>query len=103
MIICILKLLQVSVDFCCRSIFIKIDIEGWEASAMQCAGNLFQSVNVKGVLMEWTWHRSKRSGGEIMDFMIKHGLLPYEEFNSDRTLLDVARHLWPDDVYWIQR
>lgn len=83
-------------------VFIKMDIEGNELKALKHASHFFQSVNVRFLLMEWMLHRSNESGRDIMNFLLRNGMLPYNPENT-KEILPRNYGSWPDNVLWIKR
>lgn len=86
-----------------RHVFLKLDIEGFEARALRCASGFFQTVDVSFVLMEWVFHRKSKDGAVIIDFLTKNGLLPYSDIWQWKLLNPDKYHFWPDNVFWIKR
>lgn len=83
-------------------VFIKMDIEGNELKALKHASNFFQSVNVRFLLMEWMLHRTSKSGRDIVNFLLRNGMLPYNPENT-KDILPRNYGSWPDNVLWIKR
>lgn len=86
-------------------VFLKMDIEGSEERALRCAGQFFQHVDVRYVLMEWLFHRNSKGGAAIIHFLTRNGLLPYSDVQPAHrhVLLPENYHTWPDNVFWIKR
>ena len=85
-----------------KQVFIKMDIEGYEAHALQEADMFFRRIDVIGVEMEWRWHRGKESGGVIRSFMKRFGFIPFK-FNSAGNKFTMLREgqKWPHDMLWL--
>ncbi|KAK3097103.1 hypothetical protein FSP39_006356 [Pinctada imbricata] len=60
-----------------NSIFMKMDIEGYEHHVFDGAGEFFRTKDVIGIIMEWTWHKGLDSGLHIFEFMKKNNFLPF--------------------------
>ncbi|KAL4236206.1 hypothetical protein ACF0H5_004593 [Mactra antiquata] len=86
-----------------KKVLIKMDIEGHEWNALQGSKNFFQSKNVKGILMEWVHHRYTETGGNILDYLLKEGLLPYTDVTMNTILDSESYYKWPENVFWIKR
>ncbi|XP_062619986.1 uncharacterized protein LOC134281566 [Saccostrea cucullata] len=86
-----------------KDVFVKMDIEGTELKALKAAKNFFQTVNVKGILMEWVLHKNNPSGKEIIKIMVDNGLMPYWDHQQLVPLKIGGYTYWPENVFWIKR
>ncbi|KAK7100942.1 uncharacterized protein [Littorina saxatilis] len=86
-----------------QRVFLKLDIEGWEERALRCAGEFFQQLDVRHVLMEWLFYRKYAGGQAIVAFMVRNGLLPYADFTQTAVLNPQSAYDWPDNVLWVKR
>ncbi|KAK7490465.1 hypothetical protein BaRGS_00018251 [Batillaria attramentaria] len=86
-----------------RRVFLKLDIEGWEARALSCASTFFQEVDVRYVMMEWLFHRKSRDGISIINFLTRNGFLPYDDVKKGTLLRPENYYSWPDNVLWGKR
>lgn len=89
-----------------RKSFIKMDIEGFEWKALEKASAFFKTINIRGVLMEWIFHRGKESGERITEFMIRHNLYPHAQVSPTYYRpLDVSlKGKWHFmDILWLKR
>ena len=85
-----------------RKVFIKMDIEGYEAHALQEAEMFFRRIDVIGVMMEWRWHRGKPRGAWIIDFMKRFGFIPFwPNLAGNMFRLLSEEKVWPDDILWL--
>ncbi|XP_052097360.1 uncharacterized protein LOC127732364 [Mytilus californianus] len=85
------------------SVFLKMDIEGNEHKALKGGSRFFQVLNVEHIFMEWMLHRYSPNGKEIVHFLLRNGMLPYESL-SRQTPLDLKRsYQWPDNIFWSKR
>ncbi|KAL8573980.1 hypothetical protein ACOMHN_029427 [Nucella lapillus] len=84
-------------------LLLKLDIEGWEARVLRCGAEFFQRLDVRYVVMEWLFLRNSRSGADVVDFLVRNGLLPYTDVTQTTFLSPGRFHSWPDNVWWIKR
>ena len=61
-----------------KKVFIKLDIEMTEATALSCAYNFFEEIDVRYVLMEWLG-KSEDAVNKINKFMEDHGFKPFTD------------------------
>jgi FkbM family methyltransferase len=84
-------------------VVLKLDIEGWEEKVLRCAGDFFQRLDVRAVLMEWMFFRYTSTAPTVIHFMLRNGLLPYQHAWRDKNLLTKHFSSWPDNVWWVKR
>ena len=85
------------------TVFIKMDIEGFEARALEKADNFFNTIHVRGILMEWIFHRGTQSGLRIVNFMIRHRFKPFSMAGL-QPLPPSPNGNWPGmDVLWFRQ
>lgn len=82
-----------------NSAVLKMDVEGHEYDVLQGAERFFKHVKVHFVLMEFHFHKNKRSGRFIQEFMNRHGLEP--DLPKDVSITNQTQ--WPWNVQWIQK
>lgn len=84
-------------------VVVKMDIEGFEAKAVEGASMFFQKINIVGFIMEWEFHRGQKSGEAIIEFMSKHNFIPHELSNA-KPKLDISKSAsWGYDVLWLPK
>lgn len=84
------------------NVVIKMDIEGFEARAVEGASLFFESVNVVGVIMEWEYHKGqKKTTDTIIRFMNMHNFVPHELSTEKKSLVNVNPSMWGADVLWL--
>ncbi|XP_041352682.1 uncharacterized protein LOC121371076 [Gigantopelta aegis] len=86
------------VDF--QSVFIKLDVETHEYFVLRGGKHLFDTLDVKGVLMEWDFFRTGQFGQEIIDFLTKQHFVPFSVAWKDHQLDPRYHSSWPFDVFW---
>lgn len=86
------------------SVFLKMDIEGSEPEALECASNFFMYVNVKVILMEILFHRYSEKGKKMAEFLLRQNMMPSADINGRDVLNpDVeAMHSWPENMFWVK-
>ncbi|XP_033727677.1 uncharacterized protein LOC117317009 [Pecten maximus] len=96
--------------------FIKMDVEGSEHLVMEGAKRFMQNSVIKGIIMEWTWHKGQSSAETILNIMKSYKFQPYDfsntkitrkKFFSQDTLTKLFQSLnpnesnsWPSNVLW---
>ncbi|XP_060085931.1 uncharacterized protein LOC132565309 [Ylistrum balloti] len=96
--------------------FIKMDVEGSEHLVMEGAKRFMQNSNIKGIIMEWKWHKGQSSAETILDIMKSCKFQPFDfsntkitrkKFFSQDNLTKLFRSLnpnesssWPANVLW---
>lgn len=85
------------------SIFLKLDIEGNEHKALKGGSKYFQVLDVQYILMEWMLHRYNPNGKEIIQFLLRNGMLPYEKLSRNKPLDLAIPYQWPDNIFWRKR
>ncbi|XP_061188606.1 uncharacterized protein LOC133196762 [Saccostrea echinata] len=89
-----------------RKSFIKMDIEGFEWKALERASAFFKAIDVRGVFIEWIFHRGKESGEKITEFLIQHNLYPHAQVSPTtyRPLDITKKGNWNFmDILWLKR
>jgi len=104
-----------------QELFIKMDVEGGEASVMEGAKRFLKMTRITGILMEWRWHRERpHTARTIISIMQELKLNPFQPIvsrkkNTNTAITDVEevqklynRKLafkkfssWPHDVLWL--
>lgn len=85
-----------------QRVLVKMDVEGHEDKVLQGGVNFFDKMHVAGVIMEWIWHKNRKSGNFIKSFMEKRGFKPYElPRTKPYTISDQNPQKWPQDVLWL--
>lgn len=84
-------------------VVVKMDIEGFEAKAMEGASLFFEKINIVGFIMEWEFHKGQKSADTILKFMSKHNFMPHA-LNSGKAKLDFTKSVsWGYDVLWLPK
>lgn len=84
-------------------VVVKMDIEGFEAKAMEGASLFFEKIKIVGFIMEWEFHRGQKSADTILKFMSKHNFMPHA-LNSGKSKLDFTKSAsWGYDVLWLPK
>lgn len=84
-----------------QKVFLKMDIEGFEARALQNSSKFFDKVNVSAFIMEWEFHSGQKTANEIIEFMTKRKFKPFS-VSINMTPLDLAKNTsWGYDVLWL--
>lgn len=81
--------------------FLKIDVEGYEDRVIKGGMHFIRHGGVKGILMEWRWHKIRKSADVILRSMIRLGFEPFSE--TGKALLKHTPRYWSDDVLWLPR
>ena len=85
-----------------KQAILKIDIEGFEPYAFECANHLFNTLDIRVVFMEWGINRGKNyvevSG--MLDFFYKQN---YNAYEKSRLLKRQEWKNWPWDIIWKKR
>ncbi|CAC5405305.1 unnamed protein product [Mytilus coruscus] len=71
-------------------VFLKIDVQGFEHKVFEGAEKLFQSGKVKGIYIEWYYHRDTTSGKYLLQ---KFKEWDFEPFYCNDVLKDVSSNL----------
>ncbi|XP_069105966.1 uncharacterized protein [Argopecten irradians] len=101
-----------------KKAFIKMDVEGSEHLVMEGGKRFMQNSIIKGIIMEWTWHKGQSSAQEILNIMKSFKFQPFDfsntkisrkKFFSQDSLTKLFRSLnpnesdtWPANVLWAQ-
>ncbi|XP_059145573.1 uncharacterized protein LOC131932650 [Physella acuta] len=101
------------------SVYLKMDIEGSEPKALECAQKFFETVHVRFVLMEWLFQLRADQNTEttalfLIRFMSAKGFIPTtgirqsgqegEEAGKSFTVLEFSSwDRWPELILWIER
>lgn len=84
-----------------QKVFIKMDVEGFEARAVEKATKFFEKINVVGFVMEWEFHRNQPTAKKIIDFMTARKYKPHV-CNVGKAPLNIAESgKWGYDVLWL--
>lgn len=84
------------------NVFVSIDVNGYENIVLSGAHLFFKKTKVRGVLINFKYHKSKSSGSFIVQILKKTGLHPYCYLNN--TLVNLEKYKisdWPDQIMWI--
>ncbi|KAK3086336.1 hypothetical protein FSP39_017017 [Pinctada imbricata] len=84
-----------------QKVFIKMDIEGFEARAVQKASNLFKKIKIVGFVMEWEFHKGMKTADTIFEFMKENKFKPYSVSYNPSPLVIAQSANWPYDVLWL--
>ncbi|KAJ8306676.1 hypothetical protein KUTeg_015717 [Tegillarca granosa] len=71
--------------------FLKIDVEGYEDMVIKGGMRFIRHGGVRGILMEWRWHKKRKTADEILRSMIRLGFEPFSE-NMDSLLKRTPRY-----------
>lgn len=83
-------------------VFLKMDIESFEARALRCADDFFRILDVSYALVEWAFPHNGSEAAYVINFLTSKGLKPYGDSGEDTPLqLDTYRS-WPDNVFWVR-
>ncbi|KAJ8304872.1 hypothetical protein KUTeg_018455 [Tegillarca granosa] len=82
-----------------RKTFIKIDTEGHEFKVLDKGRKFFETVDVRGVLVEWILFKNQDTRWEIIKFFKERNFTPIN-FQTLEKLSENASHTWPHDVFW---
>lgn len=92
----------------------KIDIQGFEHYAFQCAGRLFDTIHITHVFMEWEimrdfyvsdnhTSRDKLLVEQMISFFLDRCFRPYKLVFEGAKPLDAKQWgLWPLNMVWLQ-
>ncbi|XP_062603126.1 uncharacterized protein LOC134264884 [Saccostrea cucullata] len=84
-----------------KKVFIKMDVEGFEARAVEKATKFFEKIKVVGFVMEWEFHKGQPTAQKIIDFMTARKFKPHA-VNVGKTPLNLAESAkWGYDVLWL--
>ena len=84
-----------------KTVFIKMDVEGFEHKVLGGARKLFQTMNILGILMEWRWHvKRPDTKSVILKFMEDNKFEPYK-IDSDYTFTLDGQKMNESDVMWL--
>ena len=86
-----------------RPVFMKMDIEGSEHTALSCAHHLFNTANITVVQMEWK-QRSQEEITQITNFMAGHGYTPSLRWDAVKEVdINVSTVRPGENVYFVRR
>ncbi|KAK3086138.1 hypothetical protein FSP39_014107 [Pinctada imbricata] len=86
-----------------KKVFLKLDTEGLEDKVLLGAKKLFKELDVKGIFMEWRFHKTNAdSRRRLLEFMEEHNFAPYNLRGKQRVLLEIAK-LAPHDILWLPK
>ncbi|XP_041373619.1 uncharacterized protein LOC121386693 [Gigantopelta aegis] len=83
-------------------VIVKLDVETHEARVLAGADNFFSTVDVRAMLMEWQYHRGREDATDIIRFLTKHRMMPFDPLNHQSPLPIGDNVSWPKDVLWIK-
>ena len=86
-----------------KDVFLKMDIEGSEWSALASGVDFFNELNVRFILMEWMLHKGNTSGRQIIEFLISRGFIPYLDYKTGKLLKAERSAFWMDNILWAKR
>ncbi|XP_078321942.1 uncharacterized protein LOC144621870 [Crassostrea virginica] len=94
-------LLQLPIIKHFKKVFIKMDVEGFEARAVEKAKEFFKHIKVVGFIMEWEFHRGQPTADKIIKFMTALNFKPHA-CNINKTPVDLSNSAkWGYDVLWL--
>ncbi|CAC5392215.1 unnamed protein product [Mytilus coruscus] len=86
-----------------QNVVVKMDIEGFEAKAIEGASLFFEKIKIVGFIMEWVFHRKQKSADTIIKLMSKHNFIPHS-LSSPKQKLDYTKSdSWGNDVLWLPK
>ncbi|XP_061198227.1 uncharacterized protein LOC133206293 [Saccostrea echinata] len=84
-----------------QNVILKMDIEGFEAKALEKSSKFFSNINVVAFIMEWEFHRGQKTANKIIEYMTSRKFKPHS-VNLSVIPLDVAKNAsWGFDVLWL--
>ncbi|XP_069118989.1 uncharacterized protein [Argopecten irradians] len=87
-----------------KKVMIKIDVEAFEANVFRGGETFFSKVQVHYLLMEFKYHRGRKSGQYVVDFLYRHNIVPMLEAGIDRKPSSLKGTIpWPEDVLWVRK
>ncbi|CAL1546193.1 unnamed protein product [Lymnaea stagnalis] len=84
------------------SVFLKLDIEGSEPDALLCATQFFMYADVRVILMEILFHRYSLQGKAMVQFLLRHDMLPSKDVEGKEMLNTKAMYEWPENMFWLK-
>lgn len=95
--------------------FIKMDVDGSEHLVLEGAKHFLKNSNIKGIVMEWSWHKGQSSSSSILSIMKSFNFQPYDFSNTKITrkkfftrdsITKLFKNLgpnetWPATVLWV--
>lgn len=86
-----------------KTVIVKMDIEGFEAKALQGASLFFDRIKIRGFIMEWEFHRRQQSADIILKFMKDKQFSPHAlSFNKQPVSAEKSAS-WGYDVLWLPK
>ncbi|XP_076464363.1 uncharacterized protein LOC143296372 isoform X2 [Babylonia areolata] len=84
-----------------RRAALKIDVESHEGHVLAGAERLFQEIDIPLVWMEWEHvkYRPEYGGADILQFMQKHHMEPFDLMTGERLRTELFL-FWPPTVLW---
>ena len=86
-----------------KKAILKIDIEGFEPYAFQYSKNLFKTLDIKCIFMEWgkfgETDKSNRLVNEMLNFLFAQDLRPFN-LDASQELERENFSKWPWDIIW---
>ncbi|XP_071175148.1 uncharacterized protein LOC143079406 isoform X2 [Mytilus galloprovincialis] len=86
-----------------KKVVVKMDIEGFEAKAMEGASLFFEKIKIVGFIMEWEFHRKQKTADTILKFMSKHNFIPHSLSSAKQKLDYTKSESWGYDVLWLPK
>lgn len=86
-----------------KKIFIKIGLDGQVWQVLTGGKRFFRFVDVRYVLMKWTYLRGKDTGQNVVNFMTDLDYHPYDADDKKIRLLCSEIKHWPEHILWIKK
>ncbi|KAK6167858.1 hypothetical protein SNE40_021790 [Patella caerulea] len=78
----------------------KIDVESFENKVLAGGKLFFEKVNVLALTMEWSTHKTRTTGKDIIDFLVPQGFKPQTPGGQILETNNYAK--WPVNVFWVK-
>lgn len=86
-----------------QNVVVKMDIEGFEAKAVEGASSFFDKLTIHGFIMEWEFHRGQATAKTILKFMKDRNFLPHSLSSGKQPLSEDKSASWGYDVLWLPK